>query len=379
MATALLDPTSKEFEDQIRALWRQPSFCGSFSGINNFQNCLETEKNIKLSKAKLFSILRKDQDFVMESRKSQKTFPRRKFMVHGVGQVWQADLGIMYPYSDYIGFLLCIDLFSHAIFCKLLRGKDRLSTKLAFEEIFTESKLVPRKLETDQGQEFISNKQYFSQKGIFFKIKTGRHKASYAERAIQTVKHRLYRLLRTLLTKDWPKYLPQIVKAINNSKSDAIGGLRPADIKSPMDDPKVDEAIGIPTDVSFKDQVRNQKTYEKNSKNLQKGDFVFAEFGPSAFAKGFDSPNYQIYEISRVDAGKQPPLYSLIDLHKDKVPGNFYANQLTKTEAPADGTTFRIEEVLGERVRKNKVERLVKFLHYPRKFNKWLPLENFVK
>ena len=365
-------PTKKILsEDEIRQLWNNPKFSGAFSGINNFQACLEMEKGVKLSKHRLFTIMRKDPNFLVESRKIYRTFPRRRIKVHGVGQVWQADLGFMYEYDNFIGFLLCIDLFSRKLFCKIIKKKDQATVQKAFDDIFKEAKMTPSKLETDQGQEFLSNRKFFSKNQIYLKIKTGAQKAAFAESAIKTVKHRLYRLLRGLLTKDWPKYFYDIVTNINNSKLNAIGGLRPNDIISPLDDPKIDQAIGIPEDVSFEDQVQNQKKYEKDKTKLQKGDFVLADFGPSAFAKGFDSPNYQIFQIERVDAGKQPPLYSLIDLDKDKVKGYFYREQLRKTRPPTPQETFRIEKIVRERERNGETEVLVKYLHYPSKFNLW--------
>ncbi len=104
------------------------------------------------------------------------------------------------------------------------------------------------------------------------------------------VKRRLYRLCRTLKTKKWPKFLKQITKAINNSPNSAIGFLKPSDIKSPLDDPKIDDKIGIPEDVSFEQQAKNQQEYENNNKNLQQGDYVYLDFPPSTMEKGFDSP-----------------------------------------------------------------------------------------
>ncbi len=233
-------------------------------------------------------------------------------------------------------------------------------------------------METDQGQEFLSNKDFFSKQHIFFKIKTGQNKAALAERGIQTVKHRLFKLLRSLLTQNWPKYLSQTVENINKKQTAAIGGLRPIDINSPLDDPKIDEAIGIPEDVSFEDQVRNQKKYETDRKKFQKGDYVFADFGPSALGKGFDSPNYQIYKIVRIDAGKSPVLYKIADLNNKRVPGNFYRQQLRPSYQPRN-ETFRIEYIVKERIRKNKKEVLVKYLHYPSKFNKWILESSIVK
>jgi hypothetical protein len=42
----------------------------------------------------------------------------------------------------------------------------------------------------------------------------------------------------------------------------------------------------------------------------------------------------QIFQIESIDASISPPLYSLIDLLKDKVPGHFYKEQLTKAPVP---------------------------------------------
>ena len=103
------------------------------------------------------------------------------------------------------------------------------------------------------------------------------------------VKRRLYRLCRALYTKDWPRYLQKVVSAINNSPNSAIGFLKPNDIKSPLDDPKVDAKVGVPEDVSFQEQRKNQEYYETHG-NLQKDDHVYLDFPASTMAKGFDTP-----------------------------------------------------------------------------------------
>ncbi len=104
------------------------------------------------------------------------------------------------------------------------------------------------------------------------------------------VKRRLYRLSRTLKTRNWPKYLNLITRAINNSPNSAIGFLKPSDITSPLDDPKVDNAIGVPQEISFQQQKKNQRKYEKQVKELQKNDYVYLDFPPSTMEKSFDSP-----------------------------------------------------------------------------------------
>ncbi len=329
-------------EAAIRALWRNPKFSGSFSGLSNFSNALRVEKNIKIPRAKLLNIMQKDDDFLLETKVHRKDIPRRQMKVHGVGILWQADLAEMFHMANKTGFLLCIDVFSRAIFCSTLKNKSAEEVRKAFRVIFRQAGLKPEKLETDQGSEFRGNRRFFDEEKIFFKVKIGRNKASFAEYGIHLVKTRLFRLLRTLRSQNWPAYLSPVVKAINHSSNSAIGGLYPADIRLPSDAPKVDTAVGVVEDVPFQTQLSRQKKYVAEKKGIQKNDFVYVDFGPSAMAKGYDSPvnytflkksrtffigfviffqNYQIFRVSAVDAGKQPILFSLEDQMGAPIPG----------------------------------------------------------
>ena len=62
---------------------------------------------------------------------------------------------------------------------------------------------------------------------------------------------------------------------------------------------------------------------------------------------------------------------------KDKVPGHFYKEQLTKAPKPDyQKDFFFVEKVLGEKFVRKKKFYLVKFLYYPSKFNEYIPAEN---
>ncbi len=215
----------------------------------------------------------------------------------------------------------------------------------------------------------------------------------------QLVKRRLYRLCRVLLTNNWPKYLKTVVQALNNTPNKAIGFLKPSEIKSPLDDPKIDAVVGVPEDITFQDQIRNQESYESETKNLQIGDHVFMDFPPATLQKSFDSPvcclylnmyiyislffsllkNYQVYKISFVDAGKHPVLYTLVDLMDDPIPGHYYEAQLIRSNNPEPGNFFRAEKVVARREKNGVKEYLIKYLHYPAKFNHWVLEKDFLK
>ena len=359
----------------IRKLWRTPTFSGAFAGISTFKNALKIEKNIEIARNDLTKIMQKDHEFLLESNKFQKQFPRRKMNVHGFCSLWQCDLAMMFPFQNYIGFLLCIDIFSRNIYCKPLKSKSALDVRKAFSKIFSLCNDTPDVLESDQGSEFLGNKKYFLKKKIFFKLKFGRNKASFAENAIFLVKRRLFRLLRALFTQDWPRYLPYVVRALNNSPNEAIGGLKPSSIKDRTDTPLIDNKIGFHPDIPFEIQAENQKKYMLKPHSLKVGDFVYLDFKPTTFKKSYSAPNYQLYTISKIDAGKTPPMFQVKDLKGDIKPDFFYREQLLKSQAPIPGF-FRIEKILKREMRGNTEFFYVKYQNYPDKFNTWVPKGN---
>ncbi len=164
-------------EAKILELWRDPSFSGAFSGLANFQTCLEHEKNIHISRNNLLKILKKDRDYVLEMRKVPKKIKRRSMNTHGYGSTWQCDLGQLFEHNEFTSFLLCIDIYSRRIFCRKLKTKSKLEVQKAFKSIFTEANIRPEKLESDKGSEFTSNKPFFKNQNIYFKVKGGANKA----------------------------------------------------------------------------------------------------------------------------------------------------------------------------------------------------------
>ncbi len=143
--------SEEELAENIRKWWKDPKFSGSYAGISTLQAALEHEKGIKISRRKLFTIMRQDSTYVLETRQYRKRFERRPLRVYGYGKLWQADIAILFPQQGYIGFLICCDCFSHKIFCKKLKTKSASEIKEKFREIFKDANIKPETLETDKG------------------------------------------------------------------------------------------------------------------------------------------------------------------------------------------------------------------------------------
>ncbi len=144
------------------------------------------------------------------------------------------------------------------------------------------------------GKEFLgASKKLFKRENIYYKQKFGKNKANYAENAIYIVKKKLYMLLRGTLSQNWVKEIENVVQSYNNTPNKKLGWLKPSDIHSEIDSVKVTNAqiehnIKVYSEPNFEEQIKNQKLYESNQRNLQVGQYVYLDFDEKIFSKSFD-------------------------------------------------------------------------------------------
>jgi hypothetical protein len=128
------------------------------------------------------------------------------------------------------------------------------------------------------------------------------------ENAIFQIKRRLYQLLRGNLIKDWPKYLTTVVEQENSKPKKKLGYLKPENILSEFDSAQVQDAkmfFKIPTfsQPSFKQQQKNQTSYEKDPKEIQVGDYVYLTDKEPQFSKSYDTQvNANIASKSKISS-----------------------------------------------------------------------------
>ncbi|KAL6417035.1 hypothetical protein ACFW04_014743 [Cataglyphis niger] len=89
---------------------------------------------------------------------TRRNFPRRRILVRGYDNLWQADIIEMHPYSrfneDHHYIVTVIDVLSKYAWAVPLKSKGRSETADAIAEIIRDSKRCPRNMQTDMGKEF---------------------------------------------------------------------------------------------------------------------------------------------------------------------------------------------------------------------------------
>ena len=66
------------------------------------------------------------------------------------------------------------------------------------------------------------------------------------------------------------------------------------------------------------------------------------------------------------------PIYTILDWDGERVDGTFYEPELQPVTINPT-TEYRVEKILKRRVRNKRKEVLVRWLHWPKKYDSWIP------
>ena len=80
----------------------------------------------------------------------------------------------------------------------------------------------------------------------------------------------------------------------------------------------------------------------------------------------------ELFKIDTRFRGEGVPVYTILDWDGERVDGTFYEPELQPVTI--DPTTeYRVEKILKRRVRNKRKEVLVRWLHWPKKYDSWIP------
>lgn len=287
--------------------------------------------------------------------RARKNFLRRRVIMKGIDDLWQADLVEMGNYSTsnsgYKYMLTVIDTFSKYAWAESIKSKTATEVSKAFHRILSEGR-IPKNLQTDDGKEFF-NKEF----GALMKKYSINHystysvmKASIVERFNRTLKGMMWKQFSNNGTYEWISIYKNLVKLYNKKIHGTIK-MAPIHVK------RKDEQHLLNT-------VYNHLKIFKPSR-FKVGDHVRISKYKHVFEKGY-TPNWttEIFKIKSIQ-NTYPITFLLEDYEGNEIKGAFYKEEIRRTRFP---NTFLVEKVL--KTKGNKA--YVKWLGFSSQHNSWI-------
>lgn len=295
-------------------------------------------------------------------RPARINFKRRRTIVKGLHDLFQADLVEMIPYASvnkgYRYILMVIDAFSKKLWARPIKRKTGEDVTKAMQEILSES--VPKNLQTDQGKEFFNKpfKNLMDKHGINHYSTFSSMKASIVERCNRTIKNMMWKEFSLQGNFKWLDTLQDIVSRYNDTKHSTTG-FKPSRVTKRHEKRILERAFS------------HLKTIDPRKPKFAIGDSVRISKHRELFKKGY-TPSWsnEIFKIRKVQF-TNPRTYLLVDERKNDVLGGFYQEELQKVKHP---DVFLVEKVL--RRRGNEV--FVKWLGLDKTHNSWIMKHDIV-
>lgn len=305
-------------------------------------------------------------------RPARKNYARRRVIIKGIDDLWQADLLELQPHAkDNEGqryILIVIDCLSKFVWYAGLKTKTGKDVAQGFENILIEAyPRRPRHLQTDQGKEFYNRimKSLLSKYGINHYSTGSNLKACIVERVIRTLKTWLWKEFGIRGSYKWIDiFFTKIVYKYNHRVHRSIG-MKPAEVEG---EEKEARALGMlyPSDNNSSSSSQRRTRRRRIIPKYHVGDFVRISKRKGDFEKGYiPSWSTEIFKIAEVRK-TLPPTYILQDRwNNEDIKGGFYEEELQLTKYP---DTYLIEKEIKKRG--NKV--YVKWLGFDSRHNSWV-------
>ena len=352
------------WEEYLKSIYFNPAKPGSFTSPSKLYNFVQKDGKHNISKYQIRKWLNKQEPYSLQKiNRKPKTTP---IIVSGIDDQWSADLMDMNKFSDkndgYKYVLLVIDTFSKYIWLRSLKNKTGNSVKRAFENIFSEGR-IPNRIRTDKGMEFRAKevRNLMKSRNVTQMFTENENKASISERAIKTIKARIYRFFMFKNAHEYISELQNFADSYNHTRHSTID-TEPVNVTADSE-----EAVRLATYFSRKKQLRKRQHFK-----FKKGDQVRISHLRNKFTREYDQRwTGEIFTVTQRFYRGDTPIYKLKDYHSEPISGSFYSSELSPADLNAD-SVFKIEKVLKERGRGRNKEYLVKWLYWPDKFNEWI-------
>lgn len=363
-----------DWKQYLTSIYFDPSHPGSFSGPSKLYEAVKAEGKFNIGKHRISKWLR-DQDAYSLTKGVRRQFRRARVIVEGLDSQWDVDLMDMKDLdSDNDGYkyvLVAIDVFSRFAWCVPTKSKAAKDILTALEMLLAGPR-TPNVIRTDKGREF-NNKEvskFLASRDIHqFSSQNTETKANYAERLIKTIKHRLYRYFITNKTQRYVDVLPEVTESYNNTKHSSLGRTPSSINRNNEHESRYDQYV-----------IRHKRRHARVKKEAQRKRYAF-KIGQTVrvthIRNVFDREYSQkwtgeLFKVKRRFRLDELPVYQIEDWSGEDVKGTFYEPELQAVNVD-ENKEYYVEKVLKKRTRHKRREILVRWLHWPKKYDSWIP------
>lgn len=352
--------------DKIGKTYFTPRNIGSFGGKTRLQKQLQN----KVTSTDVNRWLATSDSYTLH-KPARKSFSRRKFITSGINQLWQADLADMVNIAkendNHKYILMVIDVFSKKLYSEPIKNKSGGTVTDAFKKILSKLSNPPSNLQTDEGKEFFNstfNSLMLDNKINHYHTYNRETKASVIERAIRTIKQRIYRYFTHSGTSRYVDILPDLMLSYNNSKHKTLG-IAPNQVN-----PQNQEVIWQTIYTKDDPLTLNKRT------QLLPGQSVRISKYSTVFAKSY-LPVWS-EEIFFIKSVKEtiPIVYTLSDDNGDMLQGTFYREELQPVTVKDN--VYKIEKIVSTRRIGGKTQYLIRWSGYSSDFDSWIDKNDMI-
>lgn len=354
---------SRAQKKYLKEIFSNPKEVGSLGGITPLYNRIKSDGRYQISLQQLKRWLMSQETYTLHNQYKTR-FKRNRVIVGELNQQWDldiADLAKLAKYNkNFKYFLLAIDVLSKYIRVVPLKTKGAVEVTNAFKTMI--EKVQPQSLHSDRGTEFTNAtfQNFLNTKNIKHFHTNNELKAMVAERAIKTIKLKIYKYFTESKSYKWIDVINDIVKTYNNTVHHSTG-VTPASVtlqnQNEIWNKLYPNELSMNQEISFKYNIN---------------DNVRVSYIKTTFQRAYDYFwTGEIFTITERFFKEMLPKYRLKDWNNDPIAGTFYEEELQKVVIN-NNTEYRIEKILRRRTQNGRRQVLVKWFLWPDRFNSWI-------